>query len=331
MTSDVIGQAGTKPNPLEEVFTELFHSPQASKLLEASNMFQAVVPPLRLVICQSIGWMNRDRTQQAVRYRETDRLYGQGRHEELEGERDLLSVLIRANTSIDTAETHRLSEAEVVGQIPAFLVAGHEFGGGLGTLRALSKYCCSMHTPGGAMEELNSLPYLEQIVRETLRLYAPVVSLERMAMENDVLPLAKPYIDKTGKSHDSIPIHKGQIVHIPILAINTDEEIWGHDAAEFKPERWEKLPPSVTSLPGAWANLLTFWAGPHNWIGFRFSLVGMKALLFTLIRAFEFEMALPKSAVGRGRVGVLQRPTVLAYEATGSGFPLLVKPFKSQP
>jgi hypothetical protein len=38
-----------------------------------------------------------------------------------------------------------------------------------------------------------------------MRAHAPVVFTQRMAMENDVLPLAKPYIDKTGKSHDSLP------------------------------------------------------------------------------------------------------------------------------
>lgn len=31
-----------------------------------------------------------------------------------------------------------------------------------------------------------------------------------------------------------LSIPKGQIMHIPILAVNTDKEIWGDDAAEFK-------------------------------------------------------------------------------------------------
>ncbi|KAJ7724577.1 hypothetical protein DFH07DRAFT_1003726 [Mycena maculata] len=41
-------------------------------------------------------------------------------------------------------------------------------------------------------------------------------------------------------------------------------------------------------VPGVWANVLTFSGKPHNCIGFRFALVEIKALLFTLIRAFEF-------------------------------------------
>ncbi|KAJ7241325.1 cytochrome P450 [Mycena haematopus] len=117
----------------------------------------------------------------------------------------------------------------------------------------------------------------------------------------------------------------GQRIHIPILAINTDKEIWGDDAGEFRPERWEKIHDAASAIPGVWANLLTFFAGPHNCIGFRFSLVEIKALLFTLIRAFEFEEAV-KGGIGRVAVGILQRPTVLG-EDPSSGLPLIVKPY----
>jgi cytochrome P450 len=100
--------------------------------------------------------------------------------------------------------------------------------------------------------------YYLQVVREVLRVYSPAVYLKRMAMQDDVLPLGKPYVDKSGKSYESLPyvpslhasaildsdaahcvgfslrISKGQMIHLPILAINTDPEIWGEDAAEFK-------------------------------------------------------------------------------------------------
>lgn len=71
-------------------------------------------------------------------------------------------------------------------------------------------------------------------------------------------------------------------MHIPIAAVNVDAEIWGADACEFKygsvvffsaeimanlihsPERWAHIPEAASAIPGIWANLLTFFAGPHN-------------------------------------------------------------------
>ncbi|KAJ7802076.1 hypothetical protein B0H14DRAFT_3488888 [Mycena olivaceomarginata] len=71
-----------------------------------------------------------------------------------------------------------------------------------------------------------------------------------------------------------------------------DTEICDEDAREFKPECWESLPDAVILVPGVWANLLTSFAGTTNYIGPR-----LKALLFTLIRAFEFEAAVLKGGI----------------------------------
>jgi hypothetical protein len=48
------------------------------------------------------------------------------------------------------------------------------------------------------MEQLNSLPYLEGVVREALRLYAPVSGTQRIAMHDAEIPLQKPFTDKQG-------------------------------------------------------------------------------------------------------------------------------------
>jgi cytochrome P450 len=54
------------------------------------------------------------------------------------------------------------------------------------------------------MDELNALPYLEKVVREVLRLHAPVVGTIRCAMEDTVVPVSKPYVDRFGVERTEI-------------------------------------------------------------------------------------------------------------------------------
>lgn len=44
------------------------------------------------------------------------------------GRRDLMTLLIRANMATDLPDSQRLSDDEVISQIPTFIVAGEFFG-----------------------------------------------------------------------------------------------------------------------------------------------------------------------------------------------------------
>ena len=55
------------------------------------------------------------------------------------------------------------------------------------------------------MDELNALPYLDAVVRETLRIHAPIVSTMRVATRDDILPLSEPIKNKYGRMMDGIP------------------------------------------------------------------------------------------------------------------------------
>ncbi|KAJ7640602.1 cytochrome P450 [Mycena rosella] len=249
--------------------------------------------------------------------------------------RDLLNLLVRANTSKEIPEHQRLSDEDVLAQVPTFLVAGHETTSTAMTwaLFALTQNKAaqtrlrtelqSVETENPTLDELNGLRYLDCVVRETLRVHSPVPSTLRVSLCDDIVPLANPFTDAQGTVHESIRVPKGTQVFIPISTMNRDPEIWGPDSNDFVPERWES--PISSSVPGIWGNMMTFFGGPRSCIGYRFSLAEMKALLFTLIRDLEFELAVPISDVGKKSTSVTQAPVLNSDLKAGNQLPLLVR------
>jgi cytochrome P450 len=54
------------------------------------------------------------------------------------------------------------------------------------------------------MDELNALPYLDAVVRETLRVHAPVPATMRVAAQDDIVPLGTPFVDRKGRETNVI-------------------------------------------------------------------------------------------------------------------------------
>ncbi|KAF7976459.1 hypothetical protein HWV62_6711 [Athelia sp. TMB] len=363
MTLDVIGQAGfnyrfnalnpdNKPNELNDAFKTMFGAAQE---LSPLPILQAFVPALR--------WIPSDRDRRISVAQDTmssigHRLLADAKAHaasaapatkpieedeedidiDLKG-RDLFSLLVKANTTQD-AGAEKLSDADVLSQVPTFLLAGHETTSTATTWalyaltqapdaqRKLREEVIALGTDTPTMDELNSLHYLDNVVRETMRLHAPVPSTIRMATKDDVIPLSTPFVDKRGVTQHGIKIMKGDSIFVPMLAINRDPAIWGADARVFKPERWDAIPEGAHSIPGVWGNTMSFLAGPRACIGYRFSVVEMKALLYTLIRAFEFELAVPAADI-RSKQSIVSRPIVTSEPDVGNQMPLLVKAYSA--
>ncbi|KZV68237.1 cytochrome P450 [Peniophora sp. CONT] len=251
--------------------------------------------------------------------------------------RDLLTLLVKSNMAMNIPENQRLSDEEVLAQIPTFLIAGHETSS---TALAWCLYAISQApevqeklrrellamgtdvTP--SLDELAALPYLDAVVRETLRVYGPLTTTLRAASRDDVLPISKPFKDSSGKIRTEIRIAKGNRIIIPLMAMNQSQALWGNDAFEFKPERWEKASTGTEGVPGVWGNSSSFGYGPRACIGFRFAVDEMKVFLYTLVRAFEFEPATSPGDVARTGT-VVQRPSLLSQPDKGTQLPLFVK------
>ncbi|KAK7022202.1 cytochrome P450 [Favolaschia claudopus] len=328
-TLDIIGQAGFNYD-----FKSLGNagSRERDELHDAFTKVSAIGDPEKTLL--GFLRMTFPSTTPSTLRRATMRRIGMGLLEESKRQavagvesrtaRDLLSLLVRANMDKDIPESQRMSDDDVLAQVPTFLVAGHETTAASWTVYELAKnpkiQTClreellSLDNDTPSMDDLNSLPYLDCVVRETLRGNAPVPTAY------DIIPLGTPYTDRNGIVHDTLEIRKGQWIVMPILAINRDP---GH----LGPERWQRTPSISTHIPGVWSQMLTFLGGPRACIGFRFSIIELKALLFTLVRSLEFELAVPAGDIGRTITPIVQLPSVRSDADAGSQLPVLVKPF----
>ncbi|KAJ6533787.1 cytochrome P450 [Mycena vulgaris] len=160
-------------------------------------------------------------------------------------------------------------------------------------------------------DTLVGLPYLDAVVREVLRVYPPVAPfIFRQAAADVVLPLSVPIIGVDGTVMRSITVPKGTSIYIAVAAANHNEETWGEDAHQFRPEWWinGKADSVMTRLPGVYANTMTFSGGGRSCIGFKFAQLEMKVVLCVLLRAFKFST--PDPRIQWRNTGIIPSPYI---------------------
>lgn len=140
------------------------------------------------------------------------------------------------------------------------------------------------------MEQVNRLIYLEQVIKESLRLYPVVPFLLRHCTEDTKL------------SNCVIP--KGTEVMVSILSMQRRKDIWGMDADEFKPERFAKENSSKRN-PYAF---MAFSNGSRNCLGQRFAYTSIKIILAKLFRKYQFSTHLEMEDI-KFRMEVTCKPT----------------------
>ncbi len=79
-----------------------------------------------------------------------------------------------------------------------------------GVQQKLREELLAVPTENPTIDELNALPYLEAVVRESSRLHPAIPYTMRSAVKDDVVPLSDPYTDVHGKVH-----HELQYVFLP--------------------------------------------------------------------------------------------------------------------
>ncbi|TFK83083.1 cytochrome P450 [Polyporus arcularius HHB13444] len=261
--------------------------------------------------------------------------------------RDLMTIMLNANMS--TSEHERMSEDELVGQINTFLLAGQETTTSAlarilyilarephvqARLRTEIRKAKKQYASEQGLEEdwervnlpydvLVHLPFLDAVVRETLRVHPPTSMLNRTCTKDAILPLQFPVRSTTGEEVTAIHVPAGTNIIMSILGSNHEKRVWGEDASDWRPERWlnangerigfgknvdlafgeESVGQDVegspgfrngVKYPGVYATMMTFLGGGRACIGFKFAEMEMKQIISTLVCQLHF--SLPSAA-----------------------------------
>jgi len=120
-------------------------------------------------------------------------------------------------------------------------------------------------------DQLSQLTYLDAVLREALRLHPSVPLDSKFATESLTLP-------------DGSFIPRGAMLIYNSYAMGRSKDIWGSDAADFRPEWLNVEPKDPYENP-------VFHAGPRECLGKRLAMVEMKTVIAELLRHCKFRLA----------------------------------------
>ncbi|KAF5316333.1 hypothetical protein D9619_006491 [Psilocybe cf. subviscida] len=183
--------------------------------------------------------------------------------------KDIMSILMRANMSASKEDS--LTEEELLGQMSSLIFAAMDT-----TSNALSRILYLLATHPEVQDRLRR--ELAEAKENNGDEDVPYDKLGNVATAPSGNECAEDGLD--GKEMHEIHVPEGTHITVAILAANRNPDVWGPDAEEWKPDRWlAPLPESVINahLPGIYSHL-----------GFKFSQLEMKAVLFTLVENFRF-------------------------------------------
>ncbi|KAK8197312.1 cytochrome P450 3A3 [Phyllosticta capitalensis] len=134
---------------------------------------------------------------------------------------------------------------------------------------------------------VKDLPYLDAVIKETMRIHSTSsLGLPRI--------VAAPGLTFGGKYFPP-----GTVVSVPSYTIHHSTKVWGPDADEFRPERWE------TVTEDQKAAFIPFSYGPRACVGRNVAEMELALIVSTVFRRYEFEL---RQGEMETREGFLRKP-----------------------
>ncbi|XP_047947610.1 cytochrome P450 714C2-like [Salvia hispanica] len=124
------------------------------------------------------------------------------------------------------------------------------------------------------LDMLREMNQLHMVIQETMRLYPPAPTLGR--------EVSKDW--KLGNVH----VPKGANVWTMVATLHTDPDIWGPDALQFKPERFQNGISGACKSPKCY---MPFGFGQRVCVGQHLAMVELKYLMALIISNFSFTLS----------------------------------------
>lgn len=142
--------------------------------------------------------------------------------------------------------------------------------------------------------EARQMPYLQAVIKEGLRIFPPVTGL----MSKDV--------PKGGDTYNGLYIPDGTKIGYCAWGVFRRKEIWGEDAAVFRPERW--LDGSSEKVREMEATLeLVFGYGRWQCLGKNVALIELNKVFVELLRNFDLALVDPTNPWKSSNSGIFMQ------------------------
>ncbi|KAG4255585.1 cytochrome P450 [Fusarium proliferatum] len=208
---------------------------------------------------------------------------------EVDGRNDLLTAMLNG---VDPVTGCKMTDDSIIDNLITFLVAGHETTAATFTFtmyqilknpevyRKVQQEVDSVLGKGPILvEHVGRLKYLSAVIRETLRLSAPIPAFAREAIEDETIG---------GKYR----VKAGEQILCLLAKSHLDPAVFGDTAEEFQPERMmeENYDSLMKNYPNCWS---PFGTGMRACIGRAFAWQEMVLALALLMQNFNFVMHNP--------------------------------------